>query len=213
MVESNAIKNIILDLGGVIINIDYHRTSEAFNELGISNFDDFYSQKEQISLFTDYETGVIDDTCFRGEIRNVLKASLTDQQIDHAWNAMLLDIPSERIEFLSTLSNKYRLFLYSNTNRIHMRAVKKKLAQLTDMSQAFDKLFEKTYYSHEFHYRKPHPESFKKILELNSLKSTETLFVDDSLQHVIGARDAGLEAIHLTNPHTLVDLEALISEE
>ena len=96
------IKNIIFDLGGVILNIDYNKTSEAFRDLGLIDFDNLYSQSEQSHLFDKFEKGLISENDFRENIRIFSKINLTDFQIDSAWNAMLLDLPAERIQILMT---------------------------------------------------------------------------------------------------------------
>ena len=85
-----AIKNIIFDLGGVIINIDYKKTSEAFHKLGAFNFDTVYSQSKQDNLFDDYDVGKISSTIFRDTLKKRLDLTATDEEFDTAWNAMLL---------------------------------------------------------------------------------------------------------------------------
>src|SRR6185436_4669476 len=115
-------KNIIFDFGGVIIDIDYHRTIEAFKQLGIKNFEEQYSKLKQSDLFDSLEKGTITSGVFHDRIRTISGLSLTDSQIDDAWNAILIDLPEENINFLKGLKNKYRIFLLSNTNEIHEKA-------------------------------------------------------------------------------------------
>ena len=109
-------KAVIFDLGGVIINLDYNKTANAFKNLGIKNFDDVYSKQKQERLFDDFEKGIVSPAGFREVIRKHIPHSVTDDQIDNAWNAMLLDIPSHRIQWLQQLKKRYRIFLLSNTN-------------------------------------------------------------------------------------------------
>jgi HAD superfamily hydrolase (TIGR01509 family) len=206
------IKNIILDLGGVILDLDYHQTTAAFRNIGVADFDRFYCQKQQVSLFSDFEIGKISAGEFRLGLKQTLNIQASDTEIDQAWNAMQLDLPVSRLYFLENLSLNYNLYLYSNTNEIHQQWVREKLADLP-VKFNFDYLFKETYYSYKFGHRKPHPESFTKILHLNHLNPNETLFVDDSEQHIQGAKAAGLNVIHLQNPHTLLDLEKLMSSE
>jgi len=190
------IKNIIFDLGGVILDIDYHLTRDAFIELGIKNFDELYSQKKQDHLFDHFETGLINEQRFYNEIRKASATNLTDTQIEGAWNALLQTIPQKRILWLEELKKKYRIFLLSNTNAIHIRAFTKYLHN----SYGDDMLkehFEKTYYSSEIGMRKPNADIFEFVLNDNKLLKEETVFIDDSVQHVEGASGIGLHGILL----------------
>jgi FMN phosphatase YigB (HAD superfamily) len=191
------IKNIIFDLGGVILNIDYNLTAQAFKNLGVSNFDELYSKAQQSELFDSMETGMVSNQEFRNGIRDTIKLKLSDEEIDNAWNAMLLDLPSERIELLRKLKGEgYRLFLLSNTNQIHYDAYTKNLKKEHNV-EGLEEFFEKTYFSHQIHKRKPLKETFQFVLDDAELNAEETIFIDDSLQHVLGAKEAAINAFHL----------------
>jgi HAD superfamily hydrolase (TIGR01509 family) len=186
-------QSIIFDLGGVLLNIDYQKSKKAFEELGVHDFDAHFSQLSQSNLFDKFETGKISDTEFREEIKKESQITSSDRQIDHAWNAMLLDFPIHRIELLESLSKKLPLFLFSNTNEIHIKLFKTRLAEL-NLLHRFENAFQKIYYSFELGLRKPHPESFIHILKENNLNPSQTLFIDDSPQHIEGANKAGLQS-------------------
>lgn len=205
------IKNIIFDLGGVIIDISYEKTSEAFRELGAINFDEVYSQKNQDSIFDDYETGKISSHEFRTRLKAKLDILVSDAEFDSAWNAMLLDLPLVRLEYIKELRNKFTVLLFSNTNDIHLKEVFN-ICQQQNGFDSFAGIFDKEYYSNIFGKRKPHPQSFLAILEENNLNADETLFIDDSLQHVLGARQAGIHAIHLTKEKSIFDVLTYINE-
>src|ERR1700730_9452541 len=115
------IKNIIFDLGGVILNIDLKRTENALKELGIENFSAHMTQFHISSFFKEYEMGKIDDATFIKSMQTLSAKPLKEGEVINAWNALLLDFPQERIELLRHLKKKYRLFLLSNTNLIHYR--------------------------------------------------------------------------------------------
>ena len=189
------IKNIILDLGGVILDVDYNRAVEAFKRLDIPDFHTLYSQQKQDLLFDKFEKGEISDTDFRGKIRQ-WNPLLTDEQIDNAWNAMIMDSPAERLKFLVSLKTKYRLFLLSNTNEIHIRFF---IRYYNDHFGAgfFDSLFEKIYLSSNLGMRKPELQIFNHVVSENNLITAETIFIDDSPQHIEGAQKAGLHAVLL----------------
>src|SRR6185295_19168102 len=113
------IRNIIFDLGGVILNIDMKRTENALQNLGIENLQQYLKQSHLISFFKEYEAGKIDDSAFIGKIQSLSGRALSEEAVINAWNALLLDFPRERIELLQSLKKKYRLFLLRNTNAIH----------------------------------------------------------------------------------------------
>lgn len=191
----SGIKNIIFDLGGVIINLDYNRTRNAFIELGLTGFDAIYSQAQQGGFFDSFDTGRLSPEEFRTEIRKHLKQEISDNQIDHAWDAMLLDVPSEKLQLLSRLKTKYRTFLLSNTNVIHVNNFSNYL-QRTYGHSDFTPYFEKWYYSCNIGMRKPDAEIFEFVLNENGLRAEETFFIDDSIQHIEGATRCGLQTIH-----------------
>lgn len=190
------IKNIILDLGAVIIDIDYNLTAESFIKLGVSNFDEIYSKKKQDHFFDDFETGVLSDDDFRKEIKKHLRESVTDRQITNAWNAMLIGVPIERYKWLENLGRTFRIFLLSNTNRIHVKAFSEMIEKDYGIKK-FESLFEKTYYSCMIGMRKPNKDIFELVMTENNLVFENTIFIDDSPQHVEGARNFGLTAWHL----------------
>jgi glucose-1-phosphatase len=191
-----AIKNIIFDLGGVILDIDYQKTIDSFRKLGFQDFDTQYTQAKQNGLFDDFEIGKISSEAFISSLRIHLPENITETQIEAAWNAMLLDWKQDKIDFLKSIQSKYQLFLFSNTNSIHKKYFEQTLKEQIGL-KSLDELFTNSYYSHEFGKRKPHPESFQAILNENQIIAAETLFVDDSIQHIEGAKQIGLHTIHL----------------
>jgi putative hydrolase of the HAD superfamily len=199
-----SVKNIIFDFGGVILNIDYKLTETAFARLGLTDFAGIYSQASQKDLFDRLETGRIMPAEFREKIRKYIGAA-SDEQIDSAWNAMLLDLPEERIILLDKLKKKYRIFLLSNTNEIHFAAFSAYM-KCKFKRDIFFEVFEKAYVSHEMKMRKPDAEIFEFVVRENNLLKEETLFIDDSIQHIEGAKKAGLNAIFLEPGKTILDL-------
>ena len=189
------IKNIILDLGGVLFDLDYQKTQLAFSKLGL---DEVFSKKTQNELFDDLEEGKIsgDDFLTLLSESSTLSIKPTKNQLIQAWNDMLLGIPNHQFELLEELKSKYRLFLFSNTNEIHIKAVWEHLIQKHN-KQNLDEYFEVVYLSNELGIRKPKPHSFDYIIKQNNLNPTETLFIDDSPQHVEGAKKAGINSFWL----------------
>ena len=187
---------LLLDLGGVLIDVDYHATARAFRALGHPEFDRLYSKAQQDHLFDGFETGAVSPAEFRDRIRQVLDPSLSDAVIDANWNAMLGSIPPERIELVSRLKERYQVLLLSNTNAIHVPAFEAIIARENGISD-FKALFHGAYYSCEIGQRKPEAAAYHHVLERHNADPRRTLFIDDSIQHVHGARAAGLNAEHL----------------
>ena len=190
------IKNIIFDLGGVILNIDYHLTINAFKQLGFDDFDKLFTKAQQTGVFDKLDKGLVTPAEFRDGIRQLANKPFTDEQIDNAWNAMLLDFPTPRLKLLEQIHNQYRTFLLSNTNQIHIE-VYNQILHNTFGVKNLSHFFEKEYYSHEIHMRKPDAEIFEFIIHQNELRAEETLFIDDSEQHIMGAKSVGIHAYHL----------------
>ncbi len=201
-VDFKQIKNIIFDLGGVIINIDYGKSIQHLQQLCKDNCNIAFSQKEQSHLFDLFETGVSSNEEFRNNLRQTYQIDATDEQIDDAWNAMLLDIPQERIDLLLELGKHYRIFLLSNTNAIHMKRFNE-IVEHSFTIPSLDSLFDKSYYSHLVGKRKPDAAIFEQVLAENGLEKAETLFIDDSIQHIESARNVGLQTLHLQPPLTI----------
>lgn len=200
-----AIRNIIFDLGGVLFDINYQNIIDSFNELGLDKFEASYTQLKQDHLFDLLETGNISAQEFRNKISNISKTVLRDEQIDNAWNSILIGFPDRNIELLKNLAADYRIFLLSNTNEIHETAFRKMLASQKD-KPILEDLFEKVYLSHRVHLRKPDAEIFNLVIEENKLNAAETLFIDDSPQHVQGALRVGLQAKLLENGEWVGDI-------
>ena len=202
---TKGIKNIIFDFGGVIINIDYLLTRDAFIKLGITNFDEIYNQLKQNPVFDKFETGEIEEDEFFVALEKLSPPNIERSALISAWNAMLLDFPIENYDFLKQIKGKYRTFLLSNTNETHLDFYFKKLKDWYSIEN-MDPLFEKTYYSCRVKLRKPNVEIFECVLDDMGLSPEETLFIDDSPQHVEGAKKAGLRAHHLVGKEGIIDL-------
>ena len=201
------IKNLVFDLGGVIINLDVSRTHRAFANLTGCAIEEVKSKISAQSFFNDYERGALNDDEFRAHLRALLKAKVTDAQLDTAWNAMLLDIPREKYQLLLKLKSSYRVFLLSNTNNIHLQAVNKIVLNDTG-HPGLGYYFHRDYYSHLMNMRKPDPEIFQHVLAENNLKAAETYFLDDNVENIDGAKSLGIQTVHITSPDRVLSLFA-----
>ena len=203
------VKNIIFDLGGVLINLDYQLTRKAFENLGIANFSDLYTQHHANPLFEQFEVGAIEPEDFYNKLRETTGLTLTNGQIETAWNAMLLDFPAERLQWLDQIKNKYNIYLFSNTNAIHYKAfttIYAQTAPLAGLNPNFNHFFKTAYYSHTLKQRKPEVAAFEAVLQDANLDPAHTLFIDDTISNIEGAQKAGLQTIFLSGGLTVLDL-------
>jgi len=184
---------IIFDLGGVLIQLNYQKTVDAFTSIGVKDFDVMYSQASQTSLFDNYETGKISTQQFINTLKNYLPPHVTPNQIVAAWNAMILEFIPENLAFLENLAETHQLFLLSNTNDIHFQKVERMLAKVSQkkLSQYFNKI----YLSQNLGLRKPHAEVFHFVCSDTQIIPAKTLFIDDTLQHIEGANAMGLNTL------------------
>ena len=198
------IRNIIFDLGGVIYTINYNSTIKAFESLGINDFESIYAKAGQSDLFDNLEIGEISKDQFFTGINKLFQNTLSPIQITGAWNAMLIGFIPQAISVLTELKNTHRIFLLSNTNIFHIEEIQNREG-MTSFDE-FCELFEKVYLSHDIGLRKPHTQVFAHILDEQGLDASETLFIDDSPQHVSGALKAGLKAHHLKDGEKISQL-------
>jgi len=196
MILKEGIRNIIFDFGGVLFEIDYDLPAIAFENLGFGDFKSFYTQAAQNPMFDLLETGKIENDKFL-DFLNEFVPEASREQVLHAWNVILLRIMPIEVECVHKIRQSgIRTFLLSNTNAIHVAEFEQMIAKTMDF-ELFKSAFEKIYYSNAIGIKKPHPETFLQVCEWNGLNPAETLFIDDSAQHVEGALLAGLHAYHL----------------
>ena len=197
------IKNVIFDYGNVIFSIDFRRAQQAFKQLGISNAEEFFGHRQQDEIFDKFDRGEVTASEFINYVKQKTGNSLvTNQQVTDAWNSLLLGIAPGNHELLLKFKAKYRTFLLSNINDIHYQFIMNYLK--TDFGfNDNEHLFERTYYSHLVGKRKPEVDFFEQVILENNLKPEETLFIDDSPQHLEAAKTLGIQTFLMTAPDTL----------
>ena len=197
------IKAIIFDLGGVILNIDYDLTIKEFEKLGVLNSTSYYSKNEQKKIFNDLEIGKTSEKEFINAVK--LKTNnANENQIKHAWNKMLLNLPLEKLIFIKSIMCNYQTFLLSNTNSIHISYFKNSLSE-TEW-KLFESAFNKIYFSYKIGMRKPSVKIFEYVLKENHLKAKNVLFIDDSIQHINAAQKIGIVTHHLKDSEDLITI-------
>jgi len=203
------VKNVIFDFGGVIIDLDFSKTYQAFRTLLGEGLETFFAKHEQHPVFRQLELGQITPAVFRKEVMRLVGKQVPQEDFDTAWNALLRDIQAEKVWFLQRLAQQKRIFLLSNTNQIHQEFFEAYFAKAFPEVVSLSQLFEKVYYSHKMGMRKPDPAIFLKVLEMNGLHPSETLFVDDSEQHIASARYLGMQTLHIKGGKKIQDLLTL----
>jgi len=198
----NPIRNIIFDLGGVILNINPQLTVDAFRILGWRDFFEENNQTNGKELFYSLESGSSSPEVFRNNVRKIADIQSNDEEIDAAWAAMILDIPVDRIRYLEKLKKSYRLFLLSNTNEIHRIKFHRDFE--TVFGYSFYDLFERNFYSHEMGTRKPDPQIYIQALTEAGLVPGETLFIDDIVENTEAAKTLAMKVLHI-QPGTLME--------
>jgi epoxide hydrolase-like predicted phosphatase len=196
------IKNLIFDMGNVLIDIDIPRTIHAFGQRIGLDPDAAETLFREKAYFHQFEIGELEEEDFRALLRQEFGADWADDDITAAWCLLLLDMPAERLELLTKLRERYRLFLLSNTNSIHIPEIARRAAAL---GYDFRGLFEKLYLSHEMKLLKPDPAIFQRVLDDAGLVPEETVFIDDSLPNVEAAQALGIRGIHLHPIGSLVE--------
>ncbi len=198
------IKNIIFDLGNVLLDIDYNKTTRAFENLGFKNFkSDFYSPLKMNKLFENLETGKITAATFYESIKAVSNNPITEEQIKTAWNALFMDFRMESLVYLEKIAARYKLYLLSNTNSIHFTAFEDIFKKDTG-KPSMDDYFIKAYYSHLIGFRKPDAGAYIYVLEDAGIEAGETLFIDDLAINIEGALSVGIKTHHLL-PHERIE--------
>ena len=200
------IKNIVFDLGGVLMDLDYNKTIDAFKELGYADFEKMYTQFTANNVFNGLETGDIPEHLFYEYMLKTADAKITKEQVTCAWNAMLLNFRTTGLEFLSQLSKDQQLYLLSNTNTIHKTAFDKNFRAQSGFA-SLDMLFTKTYYSHLVGMRKPNEDIFRFVLSDAGIIAKETLFIDDLHKNIETAGKLGFKTHQLLPGEKIEELD------
>ncbi|MDP3443204.1 MAG: HAD family phosphatase [Ignavibacteria bacterium] len=205
MKTNETIQNIIFDFGGVILDIEPQQTINELIKLGVKDVSVFNSPDFQNEVMNKFERGILTPEAFRNKVRQFIDKKICDQDIDDAWNALLLDIPKERIKVIEQVKEHYSIYLLSNSNEIHYELYVRDL-QLRFDYREFDQLFDKAYFSFDLHLSKPNPEIFEFVMYQHTMKPSVTLFIDVTLEHIEAAQKLGIRTLHLVKPLRVRDL-------
>ena len=204
MAQAPGFKNILFDLGGVILDININATLKRFYELGFPPELMHYPESMQTDIFFNYQTGKLSTGQFRNAIRKAAGVEISDHEFDEAWNAMLVGIPGERAALLKVLSKHYGLYLLSNTSALHVKVFEKMYQDVA--GQPMHEVFDRIYYSHEIGLHKPDREAWEYVIKDAGIRPEETLFLDDSIHNIKASQELGFQAIHIHERTTLMNL-------
>ncbi len=199
---SNRITTLIFDLGGVIVDLAPDRTLNSFAVLAkrpVTEILEIYTSQDS---FHAYETGRIGEEAFRDSVRKMFDLTATDQEIDRCWNAMLVQIPTEKLTMLNRLKKHFTTLALSNTNSIHLTYINDVMLS----GDILDNYFHHTHYSHRLTMRKPDKEIYEYVLNLHGLVPEQTLFLDDNEANISAAKTLGIDAILIEHPDRVIDL-------
>jgi len=196
------ISTIIFDLGGVVLNLDPKLTALEFSKLSGIDIPKIYEIFIGNEWVGEFEKGKITPDEFRSAVREALGLKVDNNTIDLAWNAMLLELPEERLKLLANLRADFNTMVLSNTNEIHVDSFSKTVANVT-RGRSIHEFFNTVYYSNELGMRKPDREIFEFVLKSNNLQPDTTLFIDDMEQNITAAAQIGIKTVHLTNQEDL----------
>jgi putative hydrolase of the HAD superfamily len=188
-------RNILFDLGGVILDINVTATQQKFFEMGLPAVFLQYPENMLTDLYFRYETGKIDTVEYRNEVRRISGLDLMDEVIDEAWIAMLVGIPAERTELIGRLKERYGLYMLSNTCPLHSPVFEKMYQDAAGIPM--HDIFDGIYYSYEIGFHKPDREAWEYVIEDAGIDPRETLYIDDSIHNIKASQELGFQAIHI----------------
>lgn len=204
MTNISSLKNILFDLGGVILDLNVSGTLEAFLNLGFQKELLSYPENFYTDIFFNYEIGKVSTSEFRDSIRELSGVNFSDKEFDDAWCAMLARVPKKRTEILKTLSQDYQLYILSNTSPMHIEHFSKMYREAAGYS--FEDVFIKTFYSHDIGLHKPDPNAFLHVVKEANIVPEETLFLDNNIHNVKSAKELGFNVIHITDNLKMEDV-------
>ena len=191
IMKNTEIKNLLFDLGGVIMDIKRANCVKAFEEMGMADANSLLGEYAQKGVFLELEEGSITPAEFRAEIRKHVSREVTDEEIDSAFCKFLLGIPPHRLQELESLRGRYGIYLLSNTNPIMMESDIKKYFRVCgkEMNDYFDGLS----LSYEAKSIKPDAKIFEYTISHLGINPEETLFFDDSSVNLEAAAKFGFK--------------------
>lgn len=200
----SSFKNILFDLGGVILDLNVNGTLEAFLNLGLPRELLNYPENFYTDIFYNYETGKVTTAEFRDSVRQYAGVDFSDKDFDNAWCTMIDRVPLKRTQLLQSLAKDYDLYMLSNTSELHIDKFSKMFSDVAGVP--LEEVFTKCFYSHEIGMHKPDEAAFEHVLKAAGIKAEETLFLDDNIHNIKSAQSLGFNVIHISDNLRMEDV-------
>lgn len=201
----SGIEAIAFDIGDVLVDISYDQTVSRFQSLSNFDFQKVLGYSKQFELFNQYERGELTTSDFIAQLKKYLREDVTEEQIQAAWNGMLVHFPPRKIDLLMRLKSQYRLFALSNINELHVNEVNRRIQLMYGVSP-FASFFEEAIYSNEVGMRKPEARIYEYLIKKANIAPANILFIDDKLENIKAAEILGISTIHLTDRNKLLSI-------
>ncbi len=197
MENLNGIKNIVFDLGGVIITLDYNEAVRRFLEVGVDNIEKLIDPYHQKGIFLQLEEGTMTREEFYDAVRSECGKNISDESIDYGWFGFIKEVPEYKLKMLEQLKGKYNLYLLSNTNPVIMSWARTE--RFSPLGKSLDSYFDKLYLSYEIGVTKPHPKIFDFLVSDSGIIPSETLFIDDGVYNIEAGKALGMKTYQPAN--------------
>ena len=204
MANNVSLKNILFDLGGVILDLNVHGTLESFLHMGFPKELLSYPENFYTDIFYNYETGRASTAEFRDSVRAYSGVDFSDEAFDEAWCKMLARVPKQRAMLLHSLAKKYDLYMLSNTSELHINKFTQMFRDIAGFS--LSDVFKHCFYSFETGLHKPDEEAFRHVLDTAGILPEETLFLDDNIHNIKSAQSLGFNVIHISENLKMEDV-------
>lgn len=203
-IKLSELETIIFDLGEVIVDLDPQAVIMEFSYLTDGKGKDLKELMVGSPYLFEYETGQIDDHTFIAAINELFESQITYEQFYHAWNLMIKDIPKKRLDLIKELQKTHQVLILSNTNAMHEQKFEQMMLDV--MNSTMRDLVETAYYSHDIGLRKPNANIYEFVIADKSLNPEKSLFLDDKLENIVGAKGVGLKAVQVAYPDQIFQI-------
>ncbi len=190
---------IIFDFGNVLLDLDYPKIIQEFKKVANKNQENIRKLVMDSKILNKFETGQIEAERFLAAVNQILATDLSEAEFERIWNSMLKSITNERMEKVLKIGERFDTYILSNSNITHELAFEAMVVDATGRDSIRD-FVKEAYFSHEVGMRKPNQDFYEFVIEDISNYPSRMLFLDDRLDNIEAAREAGMKAVQIFNP-------------
>ena len=190
---------VIFDFGNVLIDLDYPKIIQEFKKVANKNQENIRKLVMDSKILIKFETGQIGPDRFLAAVNQILATNLSEDEFERIWNCMLKDITRERMDKVLEIGKRFDTYILSNSNITHEIAFEAMVMDATGKESIRD-FVKEAYFSHEIGMRKPDLDIYEFVIDDISNYPSRMLFLDDRLDNVEAAREAGMKAVQIFNP-------------